>query len=111
MITIGMEIIVSSATVETVDIEELVDDFVIFFAGGQATVSSMLTFALVLTLLHPNVLERYITLNYEHDNTIIMEFTSCMCMYRVQSEVDEVLGMKDYVSAEDLKKLDYVEQV
>ena len=32
-------------------------------------------------------------------------------MYRVQSEVDEVLGMKDYVSAEDLKKLDYVEQV
>ena len=47
-----------SATKESVDIEELVDDFVTFYIAGQETTASMLTFALVLTLLHPNVLER-----------------------------------------------------
>ena len=48
-----------SATKESVDIEELVDDFVTFYIAGQETTASMLTFALVLTLLHANVLERY----------------------------------------------------
>ena len=40
------------------DIEELVDDFVTFYIAGQETTSNLLSFALVLTLLHPNVLER-----------------------------------------------------
>ena len=40
------------------DIEELVDDFVTFYIAGQETTSNVLSFALVLTLLHPNVLER-----------------------------------------------------
>ncbi|MCG8625363.1 MAG: cytochrome P450 [Proteobacteria bacterium] len=40
------------------DIEDLVDDFITFFTGGQDTTMSLLTFALVQTLLHPNVLER-----------------------------------------------------
>ena len=31
--------------------------------------------------------------------------------YRVQSEIDEVLGTKSYVSAEDVEKLEYTEQV
>ena len=48
------------ATRESVDIEELVDDFVTFYVAGQETTSNMLTFALVLTLQHPNVLERLI---------------------------------------------------
>ena len=30
---------------------------------------------------------------------------------RVQSEADEVLGTKTYVSAEDLERLQYTEQV
>lgn len=47
-----------TATKESVDIEELVDDFVTFYIGGQESTASMLTFALVLTLLHPDVLER-----------------------------------------------------
>ena len=34
-----------------------------------------------------------------------------MDMYRVQSEVDKVLGTKDHVSVEDLEKLEYTEQV
>lgn len=33
------------------------------------------------------------------------------CVYRVQLEVDEVLGTKTFVSAEDLDKLEYTEQV
>ena len=47
-----------SATRESVDIEELVDDFVTFYIAGQETTSNLLSFALVLTLLHPNVHER-----------------------------------------------------
>jgi cytochrome P450 len=48
----------NSATEKSVEIEELVDDFVTFFTAGQEITASMLTFALVLTLQHPNVLER-----------------------------------------------------
>ena len=43
---------------DNVDIEELVDDFVTFYIAGQESTASMLTFALVLTLLHPSVLEK-----------------------------------------------------
>ena len=49
------------ATRESVDIEELVDDFVTFYIAGQETTSNMLTFSLVLTLQNPSVLERYVT--------------------------------------------------
>ena len=41
------------------DIEELVDDFVTFYVAGQETTANLLTFALVLSHLHPTVLERY----------------------------------------------------
>ena len=47
-----------SAMRESVDIEELVDDFVTFYVAGQETTSNLLTFSLVLTLQNPNVLER-----------------------------------------------------
>lgn len=56
-----MILFVTSATKESVGIEELVDDFVTFYIAGQETTSSMLTFALVQTLLHPNVLERCVS--------------------------------------------------
>ena len=36
----------------------LVDDFVTFYTAGQEISASVLTIALVLTLQHPNVLER-----------------------------------------------------
>ena len=35
----------------------------------------------------------------------------CVHMCRVQSEVDEVLGSKTFVTTEDLDKLNYIEQV
>ena len=50
-----------TATKESVDVEDLVDDFVTFFFGGQDSTMSLPTSALVLTLLHPHVLERYIS--------------------------------------------------
>ena len=34
-----------------------------------------------------------------------------MTLFRVQQEVDEVLGSNTYVSKEDLEKLEYIEQV
>ena len=40
-----------------------------------------------------------------------MFFPIDVIVYRVQSEVDEVLGTKSYVNAEDLEKLEYTEQV
>ena len=48
------------ATEMSVDIKELVDDFVTFYTAGQEITGSVLTFALVLTLQHPNILERYL---------------------------------------------------
>ena len=48
-----------TATKESVDIEELVDDFVLFYVAGQESTAHLLTFALILILQHPHVLERY----------------------------------------------------
>ena len=42
---------------------------------------------------------------------IVMVFSNLFSVYRLQSEVDEVLGNKESVSAEDLEKLQYTEQV
>ena len=47
-----------SANKENVDIEDLIDDFITFYFGGQDSTTSMIIFALVLTLLHPHVQER-----------------------------------------------------
>ena len=57
-IIINMTLFYVSATKENVDIEDLVDDFITFYFGGQDSTMSMLTFALVLILLHPHVQER-----------------------------------------------------
>ena len=40
-----------------------------------------------------------------------MVLSNFFSVYRLQSEVDEVLGNKESVSAEDLEKLQYTEQV
>lgn len=76
-----------ASTKESVDIEELVDDFVTFYVAGQETTANLLSFALILTLQHPQVLERF------------------------EAEVGEVLGDKTYVNEQDLEKLQYTEQI
>ena len=40
------------------DIEELVDDFVVFYIAGQKMTADLLSFALILTLQNPLALER-----------------------------------------------------
>jgi len=42
---------------------------------------------------------------------MVMVITNLFSVYRLQSEVDEVLGNKESVSAEDLVNLQYTEQV
>ena len=68
----------------------------------------MLSFVVVLLHLNPDILERYIT---DFLLPVVMIQYSAFSVYRLQSEVDEVLGNKETVSAEDLEKLQYTEQV
>ncbi|KAL5463995.1 hypothetical protein EMCRGX_G032950 [Ephydatia muelleri] len=80
--------IIKAATSDvTADIESLVDDFVTFYIAGQETTANTLAFAVVMVHQHPEVLERILL------------------------EVEEVLGGKVSVTAEDLDKLKFTEQV
>ncbi|KAL5496578.1 hypothetical protein EMCRGX_G012887 [Ephydatia muelleri] len=72
---------------ESADIETLVDDFVTFYVAGQETTANTLSFAVILVHQHPEVLERLL------------------------AEIDEVLGSRTSVTAEDLEKLKYTEQI
>ncbi|XP_064405692.1 cholesterol 24-hydroxylase-like [Halichondria panicea] len=76
-----------ASTKESVDIEDLVDDFVTFYIAGQETTGNLLSIATVLIHQHPDV----------------------MC--RLQAEVEEVLEGRTEVTNEDLEKLQYTEQV
>jgi len=42
---------------------------------------------------------------------IVMVFSNVFSVYRLQSEIDEVLENKESVNTEDLEKLQYTEQV
>ncbi|XP_064405688.1 cholesterol 24-hydroxylase-like isoform X2 [Halichondria panicea] len=76
-----------ASTKESVDIEDLVDDFVTFYVAGQETTGNLLSFAVVLLNQHPEVL----------------------C--RLQAEIEEVLKGRTEVTNEDLESLQYTEQV
>ena len=56
-----------------------------------------------------NSLHAWLPLHGHHGGMRLYSLTMYAC--RVQSEVEEVLGTKDHVSAEDLEKLEYTEQV
>ncbi|KAL5493789.1 hypothetical protein EMCRGX_G015016 [Ephydatia muelleri] len=71
----------------TVDIESLVDNFVNFHCGGSEPTACILSFAVAVIHLHPDVLQQ------------------------LQSEIDEVLGKKRTITYEDLSNLKYTEQV
>ena len=45
------------------------------------------------------------------EGSVITHNTPIIIVFRVQQEVDEVLGNKSYVSKEDLDQLEYIEQV
>ena len=102
----------SAATKDSVDIEVLVDDFVTFYVAGQETTSNLLSFALILTLQHPHVLERCQTRTLDcHYPFYYCHSSLHVYNNRLEAEVSEVIGSKTYVGEEELEKLEYTEQV
>ncbi|XP_076128851.1 cholesterol 24-hydroxylase-like [Alosa pseudoharengus] len=69
------------------DEEIMLDNFVTFFIAGQETTANQLSFAIMELGRHPEILQR------------------------LKEEVDEVLGMKQEISYEDLGNLTYLTQV
>ncbi|KAL5473734.1 hypothetical protein EMCRGX_G028268 [Ephydatia muelleri] len=81
------QILQTSIADRNIDMEILVDDFVTFYEAGQDTTANTLSFAIILIHQHPEVLDRLL------------------------SEIADVLGDRKEVTADDLDKLKYTEQV
>nr|AUX14952.1 cytochrome p450 CYP46A2 [Kryptolebias marmoratus] len=84
------QIIKTAATEETMteeDEEFMLDNFVTFFIAGQETTANQLAFCIMELGRHPEILEK------------------------VRKEVDDVIGMKQDLSYEDIGKLTYLSQV
>ncbi|XP_037541673.1 cholesterol 24-hydroxylase [Nematolebias whitei] len=84
------QIIKTAATEETMTAEDeefMLDNFVTFFVAGQETTANQLAFCVMELGRHPEILEK------------------------VRNEVDDVIGMKQDVSDDDLGKLTYLSQV
>lgn len=69
------------------DDEFMLDNFVTFFIAGQETTANQLAFCVMELARHPEILEK------------------------VRREVDDVVGMKQEISYDDLGKLVYLSQV
>ncbi|KAM6964997.1 cholesterol 24-hydroxylase-like [Aplochiton taeniatus] len=69
------------------DDEFMLDNFVTFFIAGQETTANQLAFAIMELGRHPDILDR------------------------AKREVDEVLGVKQEISYDDLGKLTYLSQI
>uniref|UniRef100_A0A8C7Y371 Cholesterol 24-hydroxylase n=1 Tax=Oryzias sinensis TaxID=183150 RepID=A0A8C7Y371_9TELE len=69
------------------DEEFMLDNFVTFFIAGQETTANQLAFCIRELTRHPDILEK------------------------LQKEVEEVIGMKQEISYDDLGKLVYLSQV
>uniref|UniRef100_A0A3B5AMI3 Cholesterol 24-hydroxylase n=1 Tax=Stegastes partitus TaxID=144197 RepID=A0A3B5AMI3_9TELE len=69
------------------DEEFMLDNFVTFFIAGQETTANQLAFCIQELARHPDILEK------------------------VRKEVDDVVGMKQDISYDDLGKLGYLNQV
>ncbi|XP_076612084.1 cholesterol 24-hydroxylase-like [Chaetodon auriga] len=69
------------------DEELMLDNFVTFFIAGQETTANQLAFCIMELARHPDILEK------------------------VKKEVDEVIGMKQDISYDDLGELTYLSQV
>ncbi|KAK2890379.1 hypothetical protein Q8A73_018679 [Channa argus] len=69
------------------DEEFMLDNFVTFFIAGQETTANQLAFCVMALASHPDILEK------------------------VKKEVDDVIGMKQEISYDDLGQLIYLSQV
>uniref|UniRef100_A0A1A8IP04 Cholesterol 24-hydroxylase n=2 Tax=Nothobranchius kuhntae TaxID=321403 RepID=A0A1A8IP04_NOTKU len=83
------QIIKTAATENTTEEDEefMLDNYVTFFIAGQETTANQLAFCVMELARHPEILEK------------------------VRTEVDDVIGMKQDISYEDLGKLSYLSQV
>ncbi|XP_027896293.1 cholesterol 24-hydroxylase-like [Xiphophorus couchianus] len=84
------QIIKTAATEENMpeeDEEFMLDNFVTFFIAGQETTANQLAFCIMELARHPEILDK------------------------VTKEVDDVIGMKQEISYDDLGKLVYLSQV
>ncbi|XP_075904535.1 cholesterol 24-hydroxylase-like [Nelusetta ayraudi] len=78
---------VGKETMTPEDEEFMLDNFVTFFIAGQETTANQLAFCIMELGRHPDILEK------------------------AKKEVDEVIGMKQEISYEDLSQLVYLSQV
>ncbi|XP_077366679.1 cholesterol 24-hydroxylase-like isoform X1 [Festucalex cinctus] len=69
------------------DEEFMLDNFVTFFIAGQETTANQLAFCIMELARHPDILQK------------------------AQKEVDDIIGMKQEISYDDLGKLVYLSQV
>ncbi|XP_063079351.1 cholesterol 24-hydroxylase-like [Engraulis encrasicolus] len=82
------QILKSAEENKTDDDEEIMlDNFVTFFIAGQETTANQIAFAIMALGRHPEILQR------------------------LKEEVDDVLGVKQDISNEDLGRLTYLNQV
>nr|QEV83790.1 cytochrome P450 [Brachionus rotundiformis] len=72
---------------EDFDFDKLVDDFITFFVGGQETTANALSFCFLELGQNSDVLKK------------------------LRDEVDQVLGRKEFISQEDLARLEYTSAV
>ncbi|XP_075904536.1 cholesterol 24-hydroxylase-like [Nelusetta ayraudi] len=78
---------VDKETMTPEDEEFMLDNFLTFFIAGQETTANQLAFCIMELGRHPDILEK------------------------AKKEVDEVIGMKQEISYEDLSQLVYLSQV
>lgn len=69
------------------DDEVIVDDIIVFFVAGQETTACLLSFTMICLWQNKDVLER------------------------LRTEVFDIVGMKSYLSIEDVNKMKYLEMV
>ena len=87
-----------------------VSEYTCICAIGQETTGNLLAFAVILLHQHPDVLARYeVVIKKNCHNPVLGLF--CCDDLRLREEIDEVLGDKKSVSADDLDNLKYTEQV
>nr|QEV83801.1 cytochrome P450 [Brachionus rotundiformis] len=80
-------LMVKNSKTSSIDIEDLVDDFLTFFVAGQETTSNMLAFAILELGQNIPVLNK------------------------LKEEVDSTIGSKNHIDYDDLSKLKYLESV
>ena len=94
---------------QTADIETLVDDFVTFYIGGKVFPPPLSWYSIADTF-HPPP-PGVETLANTVLFAVVQVHTHPQVLGRLLSEIEEVLGERERVTAEDLDRLKYTEQV